>query len=677
MSRKKGIMIWSIIFCMLYAGIAQIALGAWQQGNRATADFTKILIGRDGKEYYINEDVKTLFYNSNGKTSVKKGNGRSKVRWRYLRVTDKTEQASRYGYCVEFGASFSDRATYRAVDSGKDKAFFQNLSGSSQKILAAALNYGRNGIRAVPVSGANDADFYFATQVVIWEAQQRLRVLKKSSSGNITGTKRVADHGMSSTHMYRFLKGRSAEKCYNWLVAKIDNHLKNYTFASFSKSKAPLYTLKYDKSKKLWKLTLMDKNKKQGTMKVASGGTSGIKITRKGNQYTITSKNAITKARTLTIQTAMSQISPLGRILIWNCSTNSSNQSIAMGAKELFPQYLKLKTAPIPKTPVTPTKPPEPKKPVIPTTPEKPTVPEQPTEPTLQTEQEQPTIPAESTEPPETEQPPEQTKPELPMEWTELTKPTKGEESTPIEKGTIKISKKGETFQVVDNKVNLAEKDLQGVIFEIIAEEPVVDQTGDTVLEAGEIAGELITDAEGSASSEMLYPGNYYLQEKETPEAYVLDTRKIHVQLNPSDDGALVSYIELMNQLKKGSVVITKTDVSTGQPLPNTGIEIYNDKKEMLLQSRTDENGRAEFHQLPAGDYYFREFDAPEGYQLDDSLFPFSIKEHGQVVKCKMTNEKLTASQPQTGDNFSVWLLAGIMSVSAGAMGLIRKKRKV
>ena len=112
---QKGISLFLVI-CFAVSLFPAPAFAAWQHGDKGNADFTKILIGKDGKEYYINEDVKTVFYSNNGKKTTKSGNGRKKVRWRYLKISDTTDKGSKYGYCAEFGASFSDQANYKASD---------------------------------------------------------------------------------------------------------------------------------------------------------------------------------------------------------------------------------------------------------------------------------------------------------------------------------------------------------------------------------------------------------------------------------------------------------------------------------------------------------------------------------------------------------------------------------
>ena len=62
---------------------------------------------------------------------------------------------------------------------------------------------------------------------------------------------------------------------------------------------------------------------------------------------------------------------------------------------------------------------------------------------------------------------------------------------------------------------------------------------------------------------------------------------------------------------------------------------------ELVFQGYTNKDGVVIFSLSP-GKYYYREFDPPEGYQIDDTPFPFEIRWDGDIVKAVMTNEKAT-----------------------------------
>lgn len=165
--------------------------------------------------------------------------------------------------------------------------------------------------------------------------------------------------------------------------------------------------------------------------------------------------------------------------------------------------------------------------------------------------------------------------------------------------------------------------------------------------------------------------GEYTVSEvaQEDSDKYVLpDDQTVEISR-----GETVS-VEFYNRVKTGSITLTKKDVSTGKALPDTGVEILDAQGTVIFQGRTDENGEVSFT-LPYGQYFYREFDAPEGYQIDETAYPFSITEDGQVIKAEMTNEKIP-EVPQTGDFFDQWFWMGLSAIAlVGTIGLWAARR--
>ncbi len=612
MKRKKGIIRGILVACLLSTFFPGTAFAAWQHGDRGTADFAKVLVGKDSKPYYINENVRTIFYSSNGATDIKPGNGRSKVRWSYLKIKNQTDGTARYGYCVEFGAGFSDKASYVARDSAKSNTFFHSLPKDTQKIIAAILCYGRDGSKKIPVSSANDADYYFATQVLIWEAQQGLRTIRETK-GKSSGTKLAAAHSMPAKHMYQFLKSRPAEKCYRWILERVNDHLTVHSFAAERKAAAPVYTMNYDANRGKWLLTLTDTNKKASGLQCSD---SRVIISRKGNKYTLTSSQAIQSPLLLTMKNKMRGGKASGKILSWDCTSNGEYQALLMGSKDLFPMYLKVQAfAPQPT----------------------------PWREVPQTEQEEATGTVRILKSGEL--------PVLyPSDATASESITAEEAVTPSEAEATNVqAATGSEVSSASSETAVTSGDpaqtapLADVMFQVAAAEDITAADGTVRLEAGEVADVLTTDRNGAAASKELYPGIYQISEIGTPEGYVPMSEPTQVEIIETGEETIVSPAEipLLNRYKRGDVEIQKTDVSTGKPLPDTGIEILDEEKNVLLQGRTDKDGNVSFGQLPAGTYYYREFDAPEGYQIDESLFPFTIKEHGEIVRCKMSNQRI------------------------------------
>lgn len=116
----------------------------------------------------------------------------------------------------------------------------------------------------------------------------------------------------------------------------------------------------------------------------------------------------------------------------------------------------------------------------------------------------------------------------------------------------------------------------------------------------------------------------------------------------PDEEEPPLLLFEVKNDLVKGKAELTKKDVSTSQVLANTGIRILTNDKQVVVEGRTDQEGKFTFDQLPAGKYAFQEFDAPKGYQIDETPIPFEIKEDGEIVKSEMTNAAIpeTPEQP-------------------------------
>lgn len=131
------------------------------------------------------------------------------------------------------------------------------------------------------------------------------------------------------------------------------------------------------------------------------------------------------------------------------------------------------------------------------------------------------------------------------------------------------------------------------------------------------------TDKDGKITVEGLRVGIYTVSEisDETNIRYILpDDKEITIPANNTAE------IEMFNDEKTIPFEITKKDIATGELIPDCGIEILDENKKIIFQGRTDSDGVVTFEKLPYGKYYYREFDAPEGYVLDETPYPFEIK---------------------------------------------------
>ena len=149
------------------------------------------------------------------------------------------------------------------------------------------------------------------------------------------------------------------------------------------------------------------------------------------------------------------------------------------------------------------------------------------------------------------------------------------------------------------------------------------------------------TNLDGKITIEDLVYGKYYILEKEAPEGYVLNEEKMYFEIR--ENGEVVK-ATMKDEDIKGTLEFTKTDISESTPLPNTLVEIYNDKNELLFAKRTDQDGKFIIKNMKYGKYYILEKEAPEGYVLNEDKMYFEIKENGEIVKATMKDEKITST---------------------------------
>lgn len=209
-------------------------------------------------------------------------------------------------------------------------------------------------------------------------------------------------------------------------------------------------------------------------------------------------------------------------------------------------------------------------------------------------------------------------------------------------KGKVEINKTGEELIIEDDSYHYEKIKLEGAEFELRANEDII--VGEkTYYKKGELVTILVTDKDGYASIDNLPLGKYTLKEIKSANNNVLDPNTYEFELVYEDQYTEVVYktFTLDNKYPKGELEFTKTDLVTGDPLPDTKIEIFTENGVKVFEGRTDENGKIIITDLPVGKYFILESDAPDGYILNEEKMWFSITENGEIVKADMTNEKI------------------------------------
>ena len=223
--------------------------------------------------------------------------------------------------------------------------------------------------------------------------------------------------------------------------------------------------------------------------------------------------------------------------------------------------------------------------------------------------------------------------------------------------GEVNVHKVGEKVVLKDNSFHYEDTPLDGVTYELYAGEDIYSGDGTLIYKKDTLIDSYITK-DGEFNIKNLYLGKYYLIEAKTLDGYILDKTKHEFELKYKDQYTDIISLSFTfkNYLPKGTFEFNKSDVSTGEVLPNTKIQVYtyNDDYEnstLIFEGYTDEDGNIKIPNLFAGKFYFVESEAPEGYVLNDSKNFFEITKDGEVIKANMTNERIVLSVPKTSDN--------------------------
>ena len=224
--------------------------------------------------------------------------------------------------------------------------------------------------------------------------------------------------------------------------------------------------------------------------------------------------------------------------------------------------------------------------------------------------------------------------------------------------GNLKINKALENSEN-ENAVNKADYDFSKVQFKITADHDIYDSVsleklyskGDAVttgsgkgsnddtvklLTGTELGNGIYTpDNDGKLELSGLPMGTYAVEEVNSPEGFVLDGGAKKVQFQQTDFVTLTYFNELNINNELTKTVFSKTDAD-GNNLYGVPMEIVDAKTgEQVYNWITDDND-LEIDGLPAGDYIWREVNAPEGYVLAKPI-EFTVKD-GDIQDIEMKN---------------------------------------
>ena len=207
--------------------------------------------------------------------------------------------------------------------------------------------------------------------------------------------------------------------------------------------------------------------------------------------------------------------------------------------------------------------------------------------------------------------------------------------------------------------------DLAGAKFEVAAAEDIYVGNGYCIYPKGTVIDTITTGTDGIAeTTKALYKGySYTVTEIEAPKGYSISDEPTQTIKLVEQQAEFV--VDFDNEQNTIPFEITKTDISTGELIPDCTFEILNENNEQVITGTTDENGIAHF-QLAIGKYFYREISAPDIYEIDDTPYPFEITENDDIVKAKMTNKKKSGSIKVTKSTTGNLNIEGIKFFATG-----------
>ena len=301
----------------------------WGVGDNVYAAMLGNYIGSDGKTYADKYNYDYIYYKSDGSVGVA-----TRYASTHAKLGVSKNGVTQQAICIEAGVSYSTGSSYVGKASGDD--YMVMLPSDVRTMLKYILLCGFNSeVKKSPVANTNLDDFSFATQIISWEIQQGLRTGYGKSdlavNSKIPNTPKTA--------YYDQLKGRPAEKCYEYILNKMKAYAIIPSFTYTKKSEAPTHTLKYNSSTKKYSITLPDDNK--SNMPASAFNIPGVTVTKSGYDYTFstTSKISGTKACTYKANRTTGK-----QLVVWK-SSGGDSQTMADGIDDPVRFYANFKTS--------------------------------------------------------------------------------------------------------------------------------------------------------------------------------------------------------------------------------------------------------------------------------------------------------------------------------------------
>ena len=312
---------------MLVALPIQTLAAEWGKGDTVYAAMIGDFVGSDGKPYADKYNYDYIYYKSDG--SIGKATRYAST---HAKLGVSKNGIIQPAICIEAGVAYNTGSSY--VGEGNNNTYLRNLPRDIQQMLKYVLLCGFNSdTKSSPVANTNLDDFWFATQAVSWEIQQGLRTEYGKSDLAVNSI----IPNTPKTAYYDQLKGRPAEKCYEYILGKMKSYSLIPSFTRDTKSNAQTHVLRYNSTTKKYSVTLTDNN--NSGMPASAFNISGVTVTKSGNKYTFSTTTKISGTKACTYKANRTSGDQL---VIWKSGNGS--QTMAAGIDDPVQFYANFKT---------------------------------------------------------------------------------------------------------------------------------------------------------------------------------------------------------------------------------------------------------------------------------------------------------------------------------------------
>lgn len=217
----------------------QTLASEWGVGDNVYAAMLGNYIGSDNGTYGDKRNYTFIYYKADGDVATA-----TRVKSNHAKLGVSKNGVTQQAICIEAGVSYSTGSSYVGKASSDD--YMLMLPSDVREMMKYLLLCGFNSsVTKSPVANTNLDDFSFATQILSWEIQQNLRTGYGKS--DLTVNSKIPN--TPKTVYYEQLKGRPAEKCYEYILNKMKAYSIIPSFVNDAKSKAPTYTMEYNSSR--------------------------------------------------------------------------------------------------------------------------------------------------------------------------------------------------------------------------------------------------------------------------------------------------------------------------------------------------------------------------------------------------------------------------------------------